>query len=170
MAAVFAVPTGRLAARLGQRRVAGTGCLVFATGGLWWLWQVGATPHYATEMLPGMLLSGAGVGLTLASLSSAAMASLPPTRFATGSAILNMCRQIGSVLGVAVLVAIYDSAHGPGVLANFQTQRLFLLVAAVLAGACALSMGAVRSAPPAATDGASMISGAPTLQSAVAAK
>ncbi|MGA3361485.1 MAG: MFS transporter [Solirubrobacteraceae bacterium] len=170
MAAVFAVPTGRLAARLGQRRVAGTGCLVFATGGLWWLWQVGATPHYATEMLPGMLLSGAGVGLTLASLSSAAMASLPPTRFATGSAILNMCRQIGSVLGVAVLVAIYDSAQGPGVLANFQTQRLFLLVAAVLAGACALSMGAVRSAPPAATDGASMISGAPTLQSAVAAK
>ena len=151
MAAVFAVPTGRLA------------------GGLWWLWQVGATPHYATEMLPGMLLSGAGVGLTLASLSSAAMASLPPTRFATGSAILNMCRQIGSVLGVAVLVAINDSAHGPSVLANFQTQRLFLLVAAVLAGACALSMGAVRSAPAAAGT-ASATTGAPSLQSAVAAK
>jgi EmrB/QacA subfamily drug resistance transporter len=169
MAAVFAVPTGRLAGRLGQRRVAGAGCLVFATGGLWWLWQVGATPHYATEMLPGMLLSGAGVGLTLASLSSAAMASLPPTRFATGSAILNMCRQIGSVLGVAVLVAINDSAHGPSVLANFQTQRLFLLVAAVLAGACALSMGAVRSAPAAAGT-ASATTGAPSLQSAVAAK
>jgi EmrB/QacA subfamily drug resistance transporter len=169
MAAIFAVPTGRLAARLGQRRVAGTGCLVFAAGGLWWLWQVGATPHYATEILPGMLLSGAGVGLTLASLSSAAMASLPPTRFATGSAILNMCRQIGSVLGVAVLVAINDSAHGSGVLANFQTQRLFLLVAAALAGACALSMGAVRSLP-AAPGAASATTAAPALQSAVAAK
>jgi hypothetical protein len=55
------------------------------------------------------------------------------------------------------------------VLANFQTQRLFLLVAAVLAGACALSMGAVRSAPAAAGT-ASATTGAPSLQSAVAAK
>jgi hypothetical protein len=92
-----------------------------------------------------MLLSGAGVGLTLASLSSAALASLPAPRFATGSAILNMCRQVGSVLGVAVLVAINDSAHGQGVLSNFQTQRGFLVAAALLAGACALAMGAVRS-------------------------
>jgi EmrB/QacA subfamily drug resistance transporter len=130
MAAVFAVPTGRLASRLGQRRVAATGCLVFAAGGLWWLWRVGAAPHYASELLPGMLLSGAGVGLTLASLSSAAIASLPATRFATGSAVLNMCRQIGAVLGVAVLVAINDSAHGVNLVANFQTQRRFLVLAA----------------------------------------
>jgi EmrB/QacA subfamily drug resistance transporter len=170
MAAVFAVPTGRLAARLGQRRVAGTGCLVFAAGGLWWLWRVGATPHYASELLPGMLLSGAGVGLTLASLSSAALASLPAPRFATGSAILNMCRQVGSVLGVAVLVAINDSAHGRGVLANFQTQRGFLVAAALLAGACALAMGAVSSvaaAPAGRSDAAvSATLGAPAAHAA----
>ena len=150
-AAAFAVPTGRLAARLGQRRVAGTGCLLFAAGGLWWLWRVGATPHYATELLPGLLLGGAGVGLTLASLSSAAVASLPPARFATGSAVLNMCRQVGAVLGVAVLVAISDSAHGANLLENFQEQRRFLVLAALLAGACALAMGVVRSLPSAAT-------------------
>jgi EmrB/QacA subfamily drug resistance transporter len=150
-AAAFAVPTGRLAARLGQRRVAGAGCMLFALGGLWWLWRVGATPHYATELLPGMLLSGAGVGLTLASLSSAAVASLPPARFATGSAVLNMCRQLGAVLGVAVLVAINDSAHGANLLANFQQQRRFLVLASLLAGACALAIGVVRSLPSAAT-------------------
>jgi EmrB/QacA subfamily drug resistance transporter len=153
MAATFAVPTGRLAARLGQRRVAGTGCLLFAAGGLWWLWQVGATPHYASELLPGLLMSGAGVGLTLASLSSAAVASLPPARFATGSAVLNMCRQVGSVLGVAVLVAIYDSARGAHLLANFEAQRRFLVLAALLAGGCALAMGAVRSAQSAPEQG-----------------
>jgi MFS family permease len=151
MAATFAVPTGRLAGRLGQRRVAGAGCLLFAAGGLWWLWRVGAAPHYATELLPGLLLSGAGVGLTLASLSSAAVASLPPARFATGSAVLNMCRQLGAVLGVAVLVAINDSANGANLLANFQAQRRFLVLAALLAGACALGMGVVRSLPSAAT-------------------
>ena len=149
MAATFAVPTGRLAARLGQRRVAATGCLLFALSGLWWLWRVGATPHYATEMLPGLLLGGAGVGLTLASLSSAAVASLAPARFATGSGVLNMCRQIGAVLGVAVLVAINDSAHGVNLLANFQDQRRFLVVAALLGGACAVAMGAVRVVQPA---------------------
>jgi hypothetical protein len=58
------------------------------------------------------------------------VASLPPARFATGSAVLNMCRQIGAVLGVAVLVAINDSAHGVNLLANFQTQRVFLVLAA----------------------------------------
>jgi EmrB/QacA subfamily drug resistance transporter len=152
-AAAFAVPTGRLAARLGQRRVAGAGCLAFAASGLWWLWRVGATPHYATELLPGLLLGGAGVGLTLASLSSAAVASLPPARFATGSAVLNMCRQLGAVLGVAVLVAINDSASGANLLANFQAQRRFLVLAALLAAACALSMGVVRSLPSAATAG-----------------
>jgi EmrB/QacA subfamily drug resistance transporter len=145
MAATFAVPTGRLAGRLGQRRVAGTGCLLFAAAGLWWLWRVGPTPRYATEILPGMLLSGAGVGLTLASLSSAAVASLPAGRFATGSAVLNMCRQLGAVLGVAILVAINDSAHGVHVLADFQDQRRFLVIAALLAGACALAMGVVRT-------------------------
>jgi EmrB/QacA subfamily drug resistance transporter len=173
MAAVFAVPTGRLASRLGQRRVAGTGCLVFAAGGLWWLWQVGAAPRYASEILPGMLLSGAGVGLTLASLSSAAMASLPPVRFATGSAVLNMCRQIGAVLGVAVLVVINDSAHGVNLLADFQMQRRFLVAAALLAGACALAMGAVRSvqAAPAGQGGSAGVSlGAAAAEAAAATK
>jgi hypothetical protein len=97
-----------------------------------------------------LLLGGAGVGLTLASLSSAAVASLPPARFATGSAVLNMCRQLGAVLGVAVLVAINDSAHGANLLANFQEQRRFLVLAALLAGACALAIGVVRSLPSAA--------------------
>ena len=73
------------------------------------------------------------------------VASLPPARFATGSAVLNMCRQIGAGLGVAVLVAINDSAHGVNLLANFQTQRVFLVLAALLAAGCALGMGAVRS-------------------------
>lgn len=55
-----------------------------------------------------MLVGGAGVGMVLPSLASAVAASLPPARLATGSAVLAMSRQIGSVLGVALgsLVAL----------------------------------------------------------------
>ena len=50
-----------------------------------------------------------------------------------------------------MLVAINDSAHGANLLANFQEQRRFLVLASVLAGACALAIGVVRSLPSAAT-------------------
>ena len=58
--------------------------LLFATGGLWWLTHVSVYPSYATEVLPGMLLGGAGVGLVIPTLASAVAGSLPPARFATG--------------------------------------------------------------------------------------
>ncbi|HEX8205254.1 MAG TPA: MFS transporter, partial [Solirubrobacteraceae bacterium] len=106
MAAVFAALAGRAAERVGQRTLSGTGAAVFAAGALWWMWQLDAEAGYVTAMLPGMLVTGVGVGLVLPSLASAAASSLPPRRFATGSAVFSMSRQIGSVLGVAVLVAI----------------------------------------------------------------
>ena len=49
----------------------------------------------------------------LPSLGGAATAPLPPQRFATGSALYAMSRQIGVALGVACLVAILGAATGP---------------------------------------------------------
>ena len=88
------------------------GSLFFAAGGLWWVAHVGATPDYLGAYLPGSLLGGFGVGLMLPSLGGAATAPLPPQRFATGSALYAMSRQIGVALGVACLVAILGSATG----------------------------------------------------------
>ena len=69
-----------------------------------------------------MILTGVGVGLTLPTMMSTASASLPPESFATGSAVINMFRQTGLVLGVAVLVAVLGTSHGRGSteLASFQ--------------------------------------------------
>ncbi len=109
----------RLAARLGgPGRVAVIGCLVNAAAQLVWLWRIQAAPAYVTHLLPAQLLGGAGVGLTIPSLLGAGSASLTPARFGTGSGILNMARQVGTVLGVAGLVAILSrvsrdrSGHG----------------------------------------------------------
>ena len=88
----------------------------------WWALAVTASPDYVSGMLGGMLLTGAGVGLTLPTLMGAATASLPPHAFATGSAVINMIRQTGLALGVAVLVAVLGTgaAHGTPPLAAFQ--------------------------------------------------
>jgi EmrB/QacA subfamily drug resistance transporter len=112
--------TGRLLARYGQAAVIGGGAAVFSAGIAWWALMVGLRPDYLA-ILPGMLVTGIGVGLTLPSLMSTAASSLPPPSFATGSAVVNMLRQVGFAVGVAMLVAVLGSPHGTGQeLASFR--------------------------------------------------
>ncbi len=114
MAATFAIPSGRLGARIGQRPVASAGGLVFAASFAYILATVGPTPEYTTTFLPGFMLCGVGVGLALGTLPAAATAELPAGRFATGSAVFGMARQLGSAIGVAVLVALLSGAADGG--------------------------------------------------------
>jgi EmrB/QacA subfamily drug resistance transporter len=150
-AAIFAAPSGRLGARIGQRPVATVGGLVFAGGFAFMLASVGPQPEYATTFLPAFILGGAGVGLTLGTLPAAATASLPPGRFATGSAVFGMARQLGSAIGVAVLVALVDSAGGD-LLHGIRGGWWFALGAGLGAAALAFSLPARAKVP--ATDAA----------------
>ena len=50
--------------------------------------------------------------MTLPTLVAVASTSLPPERFATGSGVVTMARQVGFTLGVAVLVAVLGSPVG----------------------------------------------------------
>ena len=151
MAATFAVPTGRLVNRVGQRTLAATGTTIFAVGCAWWLWRMGATPNYAGEMLPGLLLTGIGVGLTLPSLASAAASSLPPARFATGSAVFTMSRQLGFVLGVAILVAVLGTVDRSDPVAAFDRGWLFMVIASGVGALAAIGIGTIRQPTAAAT-------------------
>ncbi len=103
--------TGRLLARYGPAAVIGAGATVFAAGIAWWSVAVQLRPDYL-QVLPGMIATGIGVGLTLPSLMSTAASSLPPPSFATGSGVVNMLRQVGFAVGVATLVAVLGSPHG----------------------------------------------------------
>lgn len=105
-----AILAGRVAGRYGHRRVLVTGALVYAMSGLWLLLVPGVEPAYASQWLPGLLLSGASVGMVLPSLSGAAVAQLPPTQYAVGSAVNQAIRQLGAVLGVAVTVLCVGQA------------------------------------------------------------
>jgi EmrB/QacA subfamily drug resistance transporter len=103
--------TGRLLAGYGPAAVIGAGATVFAAGIAWWSIAVQLSPDYL-HVLPGMIATGIGVGLTLPSLMSTAASSLPPPSFATGSGVVNMLRQVGFAVGVAMLVAVLGSPHG----------------------------------------------------------
>jgi EmrB/QacA subfamily drug resistance transporter len=131
LAGLCAFPGGLLGARYSQRAVGTVGSLLFAASAAWWITHVGATPDYLGAYLPGSLLGGTGVGLMLPSLGGAATAPLPPERFATGTALYAMCRQIGLALGVACLVAILGVATGPAAVTDFHHAWIFM-------GSCAL--------------------------------
>lgn len=62
--------------------------------------------NYWTQIFPGWMLVGVGVGFALPNLLAKATVDLPPARVSTGSAIVNTSRQVGYVLGVTMLVAI----------------------------------------------------------------
>lgn len=138
--------TGRLLARYGPAVVIGLGAAVFSAGILWWALAVQLHPNYL-EILPGMLVTGIGVGLTLPSLMSTAASSLPPPSFATGSAVVNMLRQLGFAVGVAMLVAVLGSPHRAG--AELEAFRHGWYATAGVGLAAALAATWLRGRPAA---------------------
>jgi EmrB/QacA subfamily drug resistance transporter len=143
-AAIFAVPSGRLGGRVGQRPVVAAGGLTFAAGFSLILALVGDSPAYASEFLPGFVLGGAGVGMVLGALPAAVTASLPAERFATGTAVFGMARQLGSAIGVAVLVALIGNASGAGLLNGLQRGWAFSLGTGLVTAGLALAFGPIN--------------------------
>jgi NTE family protein len=146
-AAISAAFAGRIADRYGQRVVAAPGPLIFAAGCLIFAGGLGSDPSYFSDYLPATILTGLGVGASFAGFSSAAVAELPPTRFATGSAISSCLRQIGAVLGISVLIAVLGSDPLPTV-STFTGAYTLMAAAAAAAGIAGLALGRVRARTP----------------------
>jgi EmrB/QacA subfamily drug resistance transporter len=151
MVPIFAAVGQRLHNKVPAGVIVAIGCLFAALGnGLVGL-SVGAHANYASEILPGWILGGIGVGFALPTILSAATADLPAHRTSTGSAVVNMSRQIGLTLGVSVLIALigvratYSDVHH-----GFQLGWLAIVVASVLGAITALGM-TPKPAPAPAT-------------------
>ncbi|MEU2034519.1 MFS transporter [Nocardia amamiensis] len=160
MVPVVAVLAGRLIGRIGAGPVIAAGGIIFGAAMLWWAQAITLQPDYVGGLLGGMVVSGIGVGLTLPTAFAAGTSGLPPQRFATGSAVLSMARQIGLAVGVAVLVAVLGSPAGPeATLDAFQRAWYVTAAVAVLAGLVGMAarmpqspvVQAVPATEPAAT-------------------
>jgi EmrB/QacA subfamily drug resistance transporter len=142
---VVSGPAGRLADRFGHRAVIVPGTLVFAAGTLV-LQSAGAEPDYLGTWLPGASLTGIGIGLAFPTLGSAAVNDVPIDRFATASAVNAAFRQIGAVLGTAILVAIVgDPASLSEALDVSDAAYLFAAIASFASGAVALGLRRQRA-------------------------
>jgi hypothetical protein len=145
-AAIFAVPGAVLGQRFGQRYVGAVGAVLFAISGLWLYARLGVEPDYASDALPSGLIGGAGIGLVLPTLSAAATSPLPASRFATGTAVLGMTRQVGSALGVALFVAILGQPTAATAIEDYRDVWTFLIVCGLVSGVALLAIGPVRIA------------------------
>jgi EmrB/QacA subfamily drug resistance transporter len=125
---------GPLIARLGPGWVIALGSTIFAAGVLWWALAMDLHPDYVGQMLGGMLLTGIGVGLTLPTFMAIGAAALPQHSFATGSAVINMFRQIGLAIGVAILIAILGSPASPTATLHVYERASYVIAAIALAG------------------------------------
>jgi EmrB/QacA subfamily drug resistance transporter len=139
---------GRLIAWFGPGRVIAGGATIYGLGVVWWALAMGLRPDYVGEMLGGMLLTGVGVGLTLPTFMATGAAALPQHSFATGSAVINMLRQIGLAIGIAILIAVLGSPHSPAATLDVYKQASFIIAAAAFAaGLIGLTLLAPGRAP-----------------------
>ncbi len=133
---------GRLIGRIGVGAVAATGAALYVVGIVIWLCRVGPHPDYVADFLPGQLFTAAGVGLVFPSLSAVTGLALPAHRWGAGSALTNTARQLGTVLGTAVLTMIYQ----PGIdLGAIRRGWEFMVAAAGTAALIAAALALWRT-------------------------
>jgi EmrB/QacA subfamily drug resistance transporter len=137
-------PAGKLADRFGHRAVIVPGAL-FMAAGIMVLRSAGADPDWLGLWLPGASLTGIGIGLAFPTLGSAAVRDVADDRFATASAVNAAFRQVGAVLGTAILVAIVGDPVGlDEALSASDGAYLFGAIAALLSGAVTLGLRPVE--------------------------
>lgn len=144
VAAAVARPASRLAARAGYRPLLIAGTLVWALTLLWMRAAIGPVPDFAGHWLPAMVGLGLGAGISFPLISAAAITGAPGERFATATALNSVSRQLGAVLGVALLVAIVGTPTRATMLAAFDRGWLFAAACILVATAGCLLLGRLR--------------------------
>jgi Na+/melibiose symporter-like transporter len=119
---------GRVSDRVPPRMIAVPALIVLAVG-LLILAGMPATPDYI-KVFPALVLIGAAMGAAFPSLNVGAMGTVTGQEVGLGSGIVNMSRQLGFAIGVAVLVAVFTGA----VKDNLPAAREQAMAAAQKAG------------------------------------
>ena len=91
--------------RLGMRRILVMSFLI-SSAGLLLLSGVAPSDSYASGVLPGMLVTSLGCGLSLPALTVAAVTGTTEENAGLGSAVLSSVQQVGGAVGLAVLVTL----------------------------------------------------------------
>jgi MFS family permease len=112
--AVAAIAAARFTDRVDPRRFVLPGAVISAAAAVWLATRVGPEPAFLAEWLPATVLMGVGVGLGFATVVAVCVRDLRPAELGIGSGMSATTRQLGAVLGVAILIAILGPAPDGG--------------------------------------------------------
>ncbi len=101
---LVAPQAGRLSDKWGSRWLVGAG-LALVAGSLLWYAELGPGSTF-WDILPGLVLGGFGMSMTMTPTTAAAMGSVSAEKAGVGSAVLNSMRQVGGSLGIAIMGAV----------------------------------------------------------------
>jgi len=132
MATIIATRIQVIIQRFGARLTVGAGVVLYCAAALDWYERLGSKHAYVSTMLPGMLVAGVGYALVMPVLITTAVRGLPRDRFATGSAVGTMARQLGSVLGISALIVLLSS--GGNILDEFGDAWLLMALGGLATG------------------------------------
>jgi EmrB/QacA subfamily drug resistance transporter len=142
---------GRLADRFGPRWLIVAG-LAILTLSLYSFTGIAVDSSYL-DLLPGFMLLGVGIALTMSPMTSAAMNAVAVEKAGIASGVLSMFRMVGGSLGVAVTGAIFQGAAGASFEAAGPQQfvdglsNAMWVSAAVAAAGALIAAAAIRAKP-----------------------
>lgn len=99
-----------IAERIGFRRTLVTGMLLMSAGLFTFATLADPDGGYLT-VLPGILILGAGVGLSMSPSTAAITASLPEEKQGVASALNDTVREMGGAVGIALIGSVLNSAY-----------------------------------------------------------
>ncbi|MFC8914748.1 MFS transporter [Streptomyces sp. NPDC057116] len=123
----------RLERRIGAKRLMAAGAALLVAGNLW-LARLGASDAYAADVLPALVLLGAGMACCVLPPTVLATSGLARDEAGAAAAVLNSLQSVGGSIGLAALVAVTTQTGGTA--GGFVTGAAFagfaLLAAALL--------------------------------------
>jgi EmrB/QacA subfamily drug resistance transporter len=133
---------GKFTDLIGPRWLISTG-MTLLTGSLLLFATLGENATF-WNILPGLLVGGLGMGITMAPTTAAAMSSVPVDKAGVGSAVINSARQVGGSLGIAIMGTVIAAQVTVSVLdPRYPAQFVDGWHNALYVGAALLAAGAV---------------------------
>jgi EmrB/QacA subfamily drug resistance transporter len=145
-AIIWSGVAAQLVTRVGVKPVLVSG-MTFLTAGLIFFTQVSVGGSYVTDLLPGFLLIGVGIGFSFVPITIAALAGVEPAEAGLASGLINTSQQIGGALGIAALSTIATSRTDEAVSAGTAVPSALVdgFTNAFVAGAIIAGIGIVAA-------------------------
>src|SRR5215208_4264505 len=145
-AIVWSAVAAQLVTRVGVKRALVAG-MTTLTVGLLYFTQVSVGGSYLTDLLPGFLLIGVGIGFSFVPISIAALAGVRASEAGLASGLINTSQQIGGALGIAALSTIATSRAEDAVASGTAVPAALVdgFTGAFIAGAIIAAIGIVAA-------------------------